>query len=58
MKNNFLSIDPISRNEMGQLKGGFSLYAAEPTEPIKASVSVYVSGECGCKCEVKTEEKP
>lgn len=56
MNKDFLSITPISRNEMGQLRGGFSAYIAEPTEPIKTSVSVTVYGNCGCECEATGEE--
>ncbi len=58
MNKEFSAIEPISRNEMGRLKGGFSVYAAEPAEPIKTSVSVSVSGNCGCKCEATVVEKP
>lgn len=54
MDKKFLSIAPISKNELGQLKGGFSVYAAEPAEPVKGSVCVTVYGNCGCKCEATT----
>lgn len=50
MKKDSNSIIPISRNEMGQLKGGFSVYSAESIEPIKKSVTVSVKGTCLCKC--------
>lgn len=42
----------LSRDEMGQLRGGFSVYEADPTTPIKTSVTVAVYGKCGCDCSV------
>ena len=50
MKKDSNSIIPISRNEMGQLKGGFSVYSAESIVPIRKSVTVAVKGTCQCKC--------
>lgn len=58
MKKNCLSVTPITRSEMGQLKGGFSVYAAEPAEPIKTSVTVAVYGNCGCGCEATGGGRP
>jgi len=58
MNKNFQSIVPVSKNEMGLLKGGFSVYAAAPTEPVKTYVSVSVTGQCECKCEAASEVQP
>lgn len=51
MKKDYSSIAPISKNEMGQLKGGFSVFSAEHRNPIQGTVSVTVHGNCGCSCE-------
>lgn len=50
MNKNKLSIIPISKDEMGHLKGGFSVYTVENAVPIQKSVSVSVRGNCGCGC--------
>lgn len=51
------SIASIERNELGQLKGGFTVYKALPIMPIQKSVSVTVSGHCGCSCNATSSSK-
>lgn len=48
-----LNLSPLSKNEQGMLKGGFKAYSAHLIKPIKSSVTVSVSGTCGCKCEAE-----
>ena len=50
MNKNKLSIIPISKNEMGHLKGGFSVYTVETAESINKSGSVSLRCNCGCGC--------
>lgn len=56
-KNNLLeSVAPIEKNELGQLKGGFSMYTVLPIEPLQNSVSVTVNeGTCSCSCVISPQ---
>jgi len=56
-KNNLLeSVAPIEKNELGQLKGGFSMYTVLPIEPLQNSVTVAVDGSfCTCSCKVSPQ---
>ena len=53
-KNSFKSIIPLKKDELGKLKGGFSVYEALPTLSVQNSVTVTVTGECGCGCEAQS----
>lgn len=56
MNTKFLeTIEPLKQDEIGNLKGGFAVYAASPQDPDHASVSVSVSGECSCSCSAEVQ---
>jgi hypothetical protein len=57
MNEKFLkTIEPLSKDEQGNLKGGFAVYTANLQAVVKSSVSVSVSGNCGCSCSVEKED--
>jgi hypothetical protein len=57
MKNEELKmIEPLKADELGRLKGGFTLYKTTPEHFEKESVSVTVHGSCGCICNGSISE--
>lgn len=51
-------IEPIQKDELDKIKGGFTLYKAMTDLSIQGAVSVgvTVSGDCDCKCGCSEEE--
>lgn len=46
-------IESLKQDELGNLKGGFAVYAAVPQNPDQVAVTVSVVGECGCSCSAE-----
>jgi hypothetical protein len=57
MKSIFLkTIEPLTKDEQGKLKGGFAVYATNLQSVEKSSVSVTVRGNCGCSCNATQDQ--